>query len=123
MIPTLITHFAAAAPRPCETKIFGLNSWFHYLKVGASPTCDITFNFPGDIPLIMLAIVDDLLRVAAVVSVFYVVYGGIKFITSQGSPDGVASAQRTVLNAVIGLVIALLSVVVVSFLGAQFGGN
>jgi hypothetical protein len=117
MMPVFSNYMAA-----CETQFLGLNAWFHYLRVNPAD-CSIAFNFPQDIPLILLAIIDDLLRVAAVVAVFYVIYGGIKYVTSQGSPDNVASAQRTVLNALIGLVIALLSVSVVAFLGSKFGGQ
>ncbi|TAH36617.1 hypothetical protein EYC59_00370 [Candidatus Saccharibacteria bacterium] len=72
--------------------------------------------------LIALAILEDLIRVAGLVAVGFVIYGGIQYITSQGSPDDTKRAQQTIINALIGLVVALMAVGIVSFIGAQLGG-
>jgi hypothetical protein len=109
---------------------FGLVPWYSYLSVTPGKYgCDIAFSFlgssdgktPSSIPLVLLAIIDDLLRIAGLTAVFFVIAGGIRYITSQGSPDETAKAQKTITNALIGLVIALISVGIVSFIGNQFG--
>jgi hypothetical protein len=120
----LLAHFANSIAGGCENKFFGLNSWFHYLNVnrGTNNMCEVQFHFPTDVPLVILAVIDDLLRIAGVIAVFYVIYGGIRYIISQGSPDEVSKAQTTILSALVGLVIALISVTVVGYVGSHFGG-
>lgn len=107
---------------------FGLVPWYQYLDYGKDPatgSCTI-HNFvvlgPGsDIPLILLAVVDDLLRIAGLVAIGFVIFGAVKYVTSQGSPDETANAQSTVINALIGLVIAMIGVGLVSFIGKSVG--
>lgn len=107
----------------CKHQFFGLIPWYNYLTLDPN-TCDVK-NFSifqsHDISLILLAIVDDLLRLAGLLAVGFVIYGALQFITSQGSPDATARAQGTIVNALVGLAIAMLAVVIVSFIGNQLG--
>ena len=112
-----------------KSQFFGLVPWYQYLTLDADCNVANFQVFPSsdgktksDIPLVLLAIVDDLLRIAGLLAVGFVIYGGIQYITSQGSPDGTAKAQSTVLNALIGLAIALIAVAGVSFVGRALGG-
>ncbi|HVA11274.1 MAG TPA: hypothetical protein VNG32_03835 [Candidatus Dormibacteraeota bacterium] len=90
--------------------------------------CSVTnFTFlstsgSGDIPLILLAVVDDLLHVAGIVAVSFVIYGGFQYVSSQGQPEKTARAQNTVTDALIGLAVALVAIAAVSFLGNKLGG-
>jgi len=139
MIPQqLLTIFAASSASQCQHDFFGLLPWYYYLPdkdfgvtiQGQTFGCDINTNFTfisssgsgGDLPLIGLAMVDDLLRIAAIVAVAFVIYGAIQYIASQGNPEHTARAQSTVLNALIGLAIAMVAVVFVSFLGNSLKG-
>ena len=114
----------AACPKP---RFFGLIPWYEYLKLNGD--CSISSfqilpsgdKVKSDIPLVLLAVVDDLLRLAGLITVGFVIYGGIQYILSQGSPDGTARAQSTILNALIGLAIALVAVVGVNFIGRALG--
>jgi hypothetical protein len=84
--------------------------------------CSVTsFKFPGDLTLIFLAIAEILLRLSGLVAVGFIIYGGIKYILSQGEPDGVQQAQSTIINACIGLVIAIFSTAIVAYIGNTFG--
>jgi lysylphosphatidylglycerol synthetase-like protein (DUF2156 family) len=128
----LLQTFAAGCAKPT---FFGLVPWYQYLNVSvdAAGRCAVTdFNGTNAGPnfvlgshssflLIGLAILDDLIRVAAMVSVGYVIYGGIQYMTSQGSPDMTKKAQQTIINALIGVAIALISVGIVSFIGNRLG--
>jgi hypothetical protein len=122
-------------PCPGNPTFFGLVPWYQYLKIGRDPVtlkCEV-MNFNALPPngttggaastssflLIGIAVVDDLLRIAGIAAFAYVVYGGVRYITSQGSPEGAAQAQATIMNGLIGLVIALLSVAIVSFIGSK----
>jgi hypothetical protein len=48
------------------------------------------------------------------VSAGFIVYGGYKYIMSGGEAKNVALAKTTITNAVIGLIIAILSTVIVN---------
>jgi hypothetical protein len=53
--------------------------------------------------------------VAGIVSVIFLVWGGIKYITSGGDSSGVSSAKNTIIAALIGLVIAALARPIINF--------
>lgn len=124
MLHSLFTQFGAASG--CASKeFFGLKPWYLYLKTDNQ--CNITeFNVlpkdgPSDLLLILLVLIDDLLRIAGFVAIGYIIYGGILYVTSQGSPDQTGKAQNTILNALIGLVLAVVAVAFVSFIGNRIG--
>ena len=111
----------------CSKPFLGLETWFHFLPASSfNDDCTIkSFNALGansDFLLIALAILDDLIRVAALVAVGYVIYGGFAYMTSQGSPDATKKAQQTIINALIGLVVAILAASIVTFIGGRLGG-
>lgn len=89
-------------------------TWYEYLCLNSSKHPVIT-NLT-DIWLIVAAIIDILLRVGAILAVIFIIYGGIKYITSQGSPEQTNAAKNTILNAVIGLIVTILASVVVGFI-------
>jgi hypothetical protein len=90
----------------------------NYEKNGGKPVC----AFDGT-PLlqIALAIVDILLRVGALLAVGYVLYGGFLYITSQGEPDGTKRGRQAIVNALVGLVIAIFATAIVTFIGRSVG--
>ncbi len=131
---SLPTHsVTAAAFATCQQEFFGLDPWYKYMQKEFDPgTCDVKcFNiFPmpqandcdqtrSDIPGILLVVVDDLLRVAALIAVGFVLVGSFKFVTSRGSPDKAAQAQSTIIDALIGLVIAMSAVGFIAFVGGK----
>jgi tellurite resistance protein TehA-like permease len=124
MLVRLTSHFAVL---DCTTKhnFLGLVPWHEYLKfqdVGGA--CEIqNFTLLGthsSLLLILLAIVDDLLRLAGLFAVIYIIYAGIKYIMSQGSPDETGKALESIKNALTGLVLALIAIPLVSFLAGRF---
>jgi hypothetical protein len=120
----------AIAPHNCQNSFFGLVPWYHYLPATDFSGCSVvnfTFlspgsNSAGDIPLILLAVVDDLLHIAGLVAVAFVLYGGFQYVSSQGQPDKTARAQNTIIDALVGLAVAIVAISVVSFLGDKLGG-
>lgn len=96
-------------------------TWYHYIERAADETgrCGLIFNFPDDLGLVALAVVEILLRVAALVAIGFVIAGGFKYITSEGEPERAKSAQQSIVNALIGLAIALLATGIVAFIGGQ----
>lgn len=123
MITGALSYFAAAC---IEKKFLGLPVWYHYLNDGVkmqdiNGRCEFVdgFKFPDDMALVTLGVLDIALRLAGLVAVAYVVYGGFKFVTSQGDPEGIKGARQTIINALIGLVIALFATTLVAFVGTR----
>lgn len=63
---------------------------------------------------IVLNIITIALQLVAYAAVGYLIYGGFKYLTSSGSPDKTTAARKTIINAVIGLIISFFSVVIVT---------
>ena len=57
----------------------------------------------------VLKVMQTVLAALGSIAVLMIVIGGIRFVTSQGDPNGVKSAKNTILYAVIGIVVALLA--------------
>lgn len=108
---------AAQASDPCDKGFLGFPPWYRGLTVG-SPSCSIAS--PTDIPqfiwAIALNVIEMVLVAVAYVAGFYILYGGFLFLTSQGKVDSAAKARTAILNAVIGLIIAMMAVAIVEFI-------
>ena len=98
-----------------------LPTWYEFLPKNTSTgTCQPALNSLSDIWLIVAAVVEILLRVAALVAIIFVIVGGVMDTTSQGSPDQTAKARTTIINALIGLLISVSASLLVGFLAASF---
>jgi hypothetical protein len=129
MMDWSFTLLATATDSCQKSDFFGLIPWYHYLSPDHFSGCSLlTFNLlpssgaPSDVPLVLLAIIDDLLRVAGAMAVIFVIVGAIRYITSQGNPEDTSKAQSTIVNALTGLAVAITAAVFVSYLGNKLGG-
>lgn len=103
---------------------FGLPTWYKYLKgytEDAANTCAVRIEGLNDIWLIVLAIIEILIRLAAIVAIIFVVYGSFRLIYSRGNPEKINEARNTIVDALVGLVIAVVSIMVVIYLGNRLG--
>lgn len=130
-----------ASDEDCKHTFFGLVPWYYYMDKSftgsrtnaneASP-CDFKcFNIfnqsvanecgktSSDLPALMLAIIDNLLRIAGMVAVAFVFVGAFQYTTSSGNPEQTAKARSTLINAFGGLAVALVSVAFVTFIGSR----
>lgn len=122
---------AAAQTDPCNKSsgFLGLPTWYKYLKFEeVNGKCEITEPYhPGTTDLnwteasgrVGLAIAEILLRIAGLVSVGFIIFGGFSYLLSQGEPERTKKAKGTILNALIGLVIAMLAVTIVNFIAGN----
>lgn len=119
MITNLIAHFATV----CSGGGFlGLPTWYEYLPGttdSVTHLCTPQINGLMDIWLIVAAVIDILLRIAALVAVAFVIYGGFSYITSQGEPDKTSQARGTIISALVGLVIAVMAAIIVGFIASS----
>src|SRR5690606_21990867 len=98
--------------------------WYQYLsgKTDSFGKCVPQINRGQDIWLIVLAVIDSLLKVAALVAVGFVIYGGIQFVISQGEPDKTNEARNNIVNALVSMDVAMIAAGLVSFLGNSIAG-
>jgi hypothetical protein len=100
-----------------------LPTWYKYLDLDEN--CEVVGPMRDDNPekldwqkasgRIGLAITEALLRIVGLVAVAYVIYGGFRYILSQGDPENAKSARQTIINGLIGLVISLIATGAVAF--------
>jgi len=64
-----------------------------------------------------------LLIIAAIVSLFFLIWGGIRWVTSSGDKTKVESARSTIISALVGLVIAFLAYFIFTVVLGIFGLN
>lgn len=85
---------------------------------GFSKLCQLDF---GNFSSLISKLITLVLIVAVVIAVFFLIWGGIKWITSGGDKQGVESARGHIIAAIIGLVIALLAFFIINVIGGLFG--
>ncbi|HSX33046.1 MAG TPA: hypothetical protein VLF91_01790 [Candidatus Saccharimonadales bacterium] len=113
---------------------FLIPPWYEYLNNHISintysHACELNVNFISGgkldlslLTLVFLAILDMLLRVAALVAVGFIIYAGFQYITAQGEPEKAKHALGTIINASIGLGITIVAAASVRFIGEALGG-
>ena len=128
-------HFGAVAVgTPCNftrgvSSFLGFPHWYQYLPgtmISTDPSnpkavlvCNPQLTDLTNIWLIAAAIIEILIRLAALAAVFYVIYGGVTYMMSQGEPDKTTKARQTIINALAGLAIAVLAAAVVAFIAGS----
>ncbi len=60
-------------------------------------------------------------RVLGVIAVFALIYGGYLYLTAAGNPEQVEKAKKTLIYAIIGIVVVLLLWAILSFLKDKLG--
>lgn len=115
-----------------KKSFLGIPTWYEYLSdvcgttstgctanTEAANTCHSESGFDlAVIWLVALAVVDILLRLGGFISFGIVMYGGFKYVTSQGQPDGTKAARQTILNAFIGIAIIIVASISVRFVAS-----
>ncbi len=115
MLGALLSHFAASCG---GGNFLFFPKWYEYLPgtTDSSGLCSPQISSLNDVWLIVAAIIEILLRVAALVAVIFVIYGAVSYTISQGEPDKTSRAKSTIINALVGLAIAVTSAAIVAFI-------
>lgn len=78
----------------------------------------------GDLPEFLVRIINAFLILVAVIALAYIVYGGFRYITSQGNEEDTKAAKRIITFAVIGIMVIGLAAAIVNFVvDALFPGG
>jgi hypothetical protein len=116
-----VVPVSAASAANCSGSSAGFLSfptWYKYLDHTYSDAkgCELQFNFPDDIGKVLLALVEILMRIVGLVSVGFVVYGGVRYTMSQGEPDRTKQAKNTIINALVGAGVAIVATGIVNLI-------
>lgn len=112
--------FALATPQTanaaCNTRLLTFPAWYNGLTDGS---CNIKSpQAAGGLSVfiwkIVLNIIDAGLQAVGFISVGFIIRGGVKYMTAIGEPGEVAKAKKIIMDAVIGLVIAVFAVAIVN---------
>ena len=68
-------------------------------------------------------ITNTVLFAVGIISVIMLIYGGLRYIISGGDSKKVTDAKNTIMYAIIGLIIAILSYAIVNFVISAVGGT
>jgi len=68
-------------------------------------------------------VVQFLISLAGGACLIFIIIGGIKIVTASGDEKKMASAQSTILYAIIGLAVTILALVIVNLVQKFFGSN
>ena len=106
---TIVNTNAYADANQCSQSTFmGLRPWYY----GISAICDgeqpkDQYEIRRIIWQIVLNVVTMVLQIAGYVCVGYVIWGGYLYMLSNGDPGKVASGKKTIMRALIGIVICV----------------
>ena len=65
---------------------------------------------------LILGVIDILLAIVGLVSVLFVIIGGFRYVTAHSNEERAADAKKTILNALIGIGLVIMSFVIVRIL-------
>lgn len=114
---------AVAAPQTTlaacgDERLLTIPAWYRGIASESNGNCNINSpdpNNPGKfIWTIVLNITEIMLHLVGYITIAFIIYGGFKYMLSAGSSDGITKAKTTISNALIGLVLSIVSIAIVN---------
>ena len=96
----------------------GLKSWDACLQKDANNVPQ--FKDLTDLWRIAIVIIEDIIKIGGYLAVGYMIWGGFKYVKSQGDPGEITQSRTIITNSVIGLIIVLIAVAIVQFIAGTF---
>ena len=116
-IQGLFTYPFLALPAYAETSVNPCEN----AKGIAANLCDLGGNDGAKIAQTIQNIVVFFIVLAVIIALLYLLYGGIKWVTSRGEKDQVEAARNHIIAAIVGLIIVFLAVFIVTIVLSAFG--
>jgi len=101
----------------CTTQSLFPDLW-HGLR--AKGSCEVVIDSTDDILTLIGNAIEILMIVAAMVAIGFIIVGGFTYITSSGDPAGIKKGRDIIINAIVGLFLALLAAGIVRYVTGQF---
>lgn len=111
VVALAVPQTAAAAPA-CESRFLGIPPWYRGLTTVVNNECVIMSpesagGLSAFIWKIALNVIEMAIVATSYVAVFFILYGGFLYMTGGALPGQLEKARKTLINAVVGLVICL----------------
>lgn len=106
------------------SNILTFPNWYRGAYTNGPGGCDL---FPDTsvginyVWVVVSNVIEILLQLVGYVAVGFIIFGGFKYLTSQGESSALASAKNTITQAIVGLVISIVSVLILNFVVGIFG--
>ncbi len=117
---SVATPQTAMAAKCEDTYFLTIPAWYNGLITPDSQgNCNISQPGTGEAGLnqfiwkIVLNVTEILLHLVGYLTAGFIIYGGFRYMLAAGSADGMSKAKTTIVNAVIGLVLSILSIAIV----------
>ena len=114
VISSIVTIMAQAPVLAANIFDGGLHSGLQQGKTSEMPTT--IFGNTG----IFTRIVSVMLFTVGILSIIMLIFGGLRYIISNGDSKKVEAAKNTILYAIIGLIVAIMSYAIVNFVVSSF---
>ena len=119
-------QMVSATSNPCDKDILTIPTWYRGLT-DPNKDCELitpggtlanksTLDTAGFVWRIALNIIDIGLSLTGYIAFFFILFGGFQFLTGGSNPGQIEKARKTILNAVIGLAIALGAVAITNLI-------
>lgn len=123
---TLSVATPQIASAACSDRLLTFPAWYRGLIDTKDPNkCNImnpadAGGLPAFLFKIALNIVEFMLQLVGYLSTAFILVGGFKYLLSTGTPDDIVKAKKTILNAVVGLMISIFSIAIVNVVAGIF---
>lgn len=98
-----------------NARFLSFPTWWRGLTLSSDCSLELDGMAPEKLFSIIAAnIAEIIIQLVGYASVVFIIIGGFKYMISTGDPSGMAGARKTILNAVIGLLLSILSVGIVN---------
>ena len=110
----------------CDANVLGIPAWYNNLPMDGncgiqSPSTSDDTAFRKFVLVIILNVVQAALMIVGYIAVIFIIKGGYLYVLARGESGNVAAAKQTITNAIIGLIIALLSAGIVGAVSGAMG--
>lgn len=119
--PVMATVSPQVVSAACDDRILGIPPWYRGLTTGSGKSC--TIKSPTEVGglskfvwIIVLNGVDMMISLTAYVTVGFILFGGFLYMTGGAIPSQLERARKTIINAVVGLVICMGSIALLNLI-------
>lgn len=127
LLPVLAVSVLFAAPvsaAKCDSNLLAYPAWHNGLQcetVGS--TTQVKLGELNDIWIVVLNIVQWIIITAGYVALGMIIWSGFQYMIAQGEPSKIEAAKSSLMNAIIGLVIALSAVIIIQTIQRAITGD
>ncbi|MDR2063574.1 MAG: pilin [Candidatus Nomurabacteria bacterium] len=85
------------------------------IEEGLNIVKDNNDTLDRDLNTSVIQIINTVLLVVGIIAVGFLIYGGVRYIISRGTPEEIKNAKNTIMYSIIGLIVVILAYAVVEF--------